>query len=80
MAIKEPSHIVISKLNKEKLDDFKLLEKESYNSVLNELIRFGEENEFKSIRIKNLNKILERDNNVNAKIKIKQRTITASTG
>ena len=79
MAIKEPAHIIISKLNKEKLDIFKLLKKESYNSVISELIRFGEENDFRNKRINNLNKGLNNDN-INAKIKIKQRAITASTG
>ena len=69
--------IQVSELNKEKLDIFKLIEKESYNSVLNELIRFGEENNFKSVRIKNLTKKLEVNKLGNNKIK--QRAITAST-
>lgn len=77
MVVEEYALIQVSKLNKEKLDIFKLIEKESYNSVLNELIRFGEENEFKSVRIKNLTKKLEVNKLGNNKIK--QRAITAST-
>lgn len=73
MTVEEYTLIRISLLNKAKLDDFKLI-KESYDSVLDELIEFGEENNFKSVRIKNLTKNLENENN--AKTKIKQKTIS----
>lgn len=46
--------IQISMSNKEKLNKFKLSERESYNSILNDLIKLGEENDLKNIRIKNL--------------------------
>ncbi len=77
MVVNEYTTIQISKSNRERLDNFKLSERESYNSLLNELIRFGEENEFKSNRIKNLTKKLEVSKLGNNKIK--QRAITAST-
>lgn len=77
MVVEEYALIRISLSNKAKLDNFKLI-KESYDSVLDELIRFGEENNFKSVRIKNLTKKFE--NEKNAKTKIKQESITTSTG
>ena len=73
MVVEEYTNIQVSKSNKKKLDGFKLL-KESYNSVLDELIEFGEENNFKSIRIKNLTKKSEIKEN--AKNKIKQKAIS----
>ena len=78
MTVEEFTHIYISRSNKAKLDNFKLIN-ESYNAVLDELIKFGEENNFKSKRIDNLTKNLRNDNSVNAKTKIKQGAITAST-
>ncbi len=71
MVVDEYSSIQISKSNKVKLDDFKLAKRESYNYVLDDLIEFGEENDFKRIRIKNLTKNLEDESD--RKIKIKQK-------
>ncbi|MFW9969331.1 MAG: hypothetical protein ACFFDF_03960 [Candidatus Odinarchaeota archaeon] len=61
MTVEESTHIIISKSNKEKLDDFKLNKRESYNSVMDELIELGEKNNFKNIRIENLTKNIEGD-------------------
>jgi len=77
MTVDEYTHIQVSKLNKEKLNNLKIFERETINSILGELIRFGEENNFKSVRIKNLTKNLE--NEKNARNKIEQRTIKAIT-
>lgn len=77
MVVEEYTLIRVSLLNKAKLDDFKLI-KESYDSVLDELIEFGEENDFKSVRIKNLTKNFEDEKN--AKTKIKRETISTITG
>ncbi len=74
MPIEEYTLIRVSKSNKEKLDDYKLTKGESYNSVLDELIEFGEENNFKSIRIQNLSKNLEIKENGRNKIKQKAST------
>ena len=49
--------IQISISNKEKLDNFKLSKRESYNSILIELIEFGEENNFKDSRINKIKKL-----------------------
>ena len=54
MVVEEYALIQVSKLNKEKLDGYKLFKRESYNSVIDELIELGEENGFKDVRIKNL--------------------------
>lgn len=59
MVVEEYALIQVSKSNKTKLDNLKILKRESYNSVLDELIRFGEENDFRNKRIKNLTKELE---------------------
>ena len=77
MVVEEYTLIQVSKSNKKKLDNFKLIN-ESYNSVLDELIEFGEENSFKETRIKNLTKKLKNEENANNKIK--QGQIKASTG
>ena len=71
MAIEEYTLIQVSKSNKEKLDNLKILKRESYNSVLNELIELGEESNFKNIRIQNLTKNFKVKEN--GKIKIKQK-------
>ena len=76
MTVEEYALIQVSKSNKAKLDDFKLI-KESYNLVLDELIRFGEENNFKNVRIENLTKKIEEEKN--ASIKIKQEEIRTAT-
>jgi len=68
MTVEEFKLIRISLLNKVELDDFKLFERESYNLILGELIRFGKENGFKDVRIKNLNKKL--GDKENGKIKL----------
>jgi len=68
MVAEEYALIQVSRSNKEKLDDYKLTKGESYNYVLDELIEFGEQNNFKSIRIKNL----EVTNDRNRKIKQKE--------
>ncbi len=78
MVVEEYALIQVSKPNKEKLDNYKLFNRESYNSVLNELIKFGEENNFKNIRIKNLTKNLEE--NENGTNKVKQRAISTISG
>lgn len=69
MVVDEYAFIQISRSNKEKLDSYKLAKGESYNYVLNELIEFGEENDFKRIRIHNLTKKMEK--NDDRKIKVK---------
>lgn len=80
MVVEEYALIQVSKSNKKRLDNLKLFERETYNLVIGELIGFGEEKDFKSIRIENLTKNLRNEKDVNAKTKIKQGTITASTG
>lgn len=77
MVVDEYTFIQISRSNKGKLDNLKILKRESYNSVLIELIKFGEENDFRNKRIKNLTK----NNEVNklGNNKIKQESIRAST-
>ena len=42
MIIEEATHIIIIKSNKEKLDNYKLFKRESYNSVIDEPIVLGE--------------------------------------
>ena len=76
MVVDEYTFIQISRSNKAKLDNFKLI-KESYNFVLDDLIEFGEENDFKSKRIKNLTKKLEIEKLGNNKIK--SESVKAST-
>ena len=71
MVVDEYTLIQVSLTNKAKLDDYKLAKGESYNNVLDELIEFGEENDFKSVRIENLTKKLDKKNE--RKIKVKQR-------
>lgn len=78
MVVEEYALIQVSKSNKEKLDNYKLLNRESYNSVLGDLIEFGDKNSFKDIRIKNLTKNLEEHKN--GKNKVKQRAISRITG
>lgn len=76
MTDEEYTHIYVSKSNKEKLEDLKIFERETINSILGELIKFGEENKFRNIRIKNLTKNLEENNASN---KIKQESIGSVT-
>lgn len=76
MVVEEYTNIQVSKSNKSKLDNFKLIN-ESYNAVLDELIKFGKENSFKETRIKNLTKKMEFEKNAN--IKIKKESVKAST-
>lgn len=76
MTVEEYTLIRVSLLNKAKLDNFKLI-KESYDFVLDELIEFGEENNFKSVRIENLTKNLKDEEN--AKTKIKQESVKTAT-
>ncbi|KKK58412.1 hypothetical protein LCGC14_3044700 [marine sediment metagenome] len=74
MTVEEYALIQISRSNKLILDSYKLAKRESYNIILDDLIEFGEENDFRNLRIKNLTKNLE--NKENAKIKAKQRAIS----
>ena len=77
MVVDEYTFIQISRSNKAKLDNLKILKRESYNSVLNELIEFGEENDFRNKRIKNLTKNTEV--NKLAKTKINKGAISTVT-
>lgn len=77
MVVNEYTHIQVSRLNKQKLDNLKIFERETINSVLGELINFGEENRFKKVRIEKFNKKMVEENGRN---KIKQESIRASTG
>lgn len=77
MIVDEYALIRISRSNKAKLDFYKLAKRESYDAILDELIEFGEENNFRNLRIKNLTKNLEEHEN--GKNKIKQRTINTTT-
>ena len=65
MVVEEYALIQVSKSNKKKLDNLKLFERETYNFVLSELIRFGEENRFKKIRIEKFNKKMVQENGKN---------------
>lgn len=65
MTIEDYTLIQVSKSNKDKLDSYKLIKKESYNDVLDELIELGEKNNFKNVRVKNLTKNLEEENENN---------------
>ena len=69
MVVDEYTFIQISRSNKAKLDDLKILKRESYNSVLIELIKFGKENDFRNKRIKNLTKKSEFNENARNKQK-----------
>lgn len=74
MVVEGYALIQVSRSNKAKLDNLKLFERESYNLVLGELIRFGEENRFKKIRIEKFNKKMVEENG-----KIEQESVRAST-
>jgi len=71
MAVEDYTLIRVSMLNKEKLDNFKIIKDESYNSALGDLIKFGEKYDFKGRRIRNLTKKMEDKDD--RKIKIKQK-------